>query len=88
MTGIADEAQVSVATECPLCGAPLDFLETKNAVRCGHCRSNLLVTGRRQLVSYIAPLQSDARAALATARFTIPATAPAHRVRCGMPPSW
>ena len=33
-----------VSTECPLCGAPLDFAEGSNAVRCQHCRSNLLVT--------------------------------------------
>ena len=45
-----------VSTECPLCGAPLDFTEGSNAVQCLHCRSNLLVTGRKQVLSYyVAP---------------------------------
>jgi LSD1 subclass zinc finger protein len=45
-----------VSTECPACGGPLDFSEGSNAVRCPFCRSNLLVTGRKQSLSYyIAP---------------------------------
>lgn len=58
-----------VSTECPTCGAPLDFAEGSNAVRCGHCRSNLLVTGRKQILSYsISPrLDAEGAAAKATA---------------------
>jgi DNA-directed RNA polymerase subunit RPC12/RpoP len=45
-----------VSTECPTCGGPLDFSEGSNAIRCPFCRSNLLVTGRKQTLSYyIAP---------------------------------
>jgi len=54
-----------VSTECPLCGAPLDFTEGSNAVRCLHCRSNLLVTGRKQVLSYYVAPKMDARGALA-----------------------
>lgn len=41
-----------VSSECPTCGAPLDFMEGSNAVQCAHCKSNLLVTGRKQILSY------------------------------------
>jgi LSD1 subclass zinc finger protein len=41
-----------VSTECPTCGAPLDFMEGSNTVQCAHCKSNLLVTGRKQILSY------------------------------------
>lgn len=64
-----------VATACPRCGAPLDFAEASNAVRCDHCASVLLVTGRRRVLSYgIAPriAPSEARA---LAGFTRPAGA-------------
>ncbi|MFB3108177.1 MAG: hypothetical protein ACE1ZE_02275, partial [Candidatus Binatia bacterium] len=54
-----------VSTECPLCGAPLDFTEGSNAVRCLHCRSNLLVTGRKQVLSYYVAPKMDAQGALA-----------------------
>lgn len=48
--------RVVVSTKCPTCDAPLDFSEGTNAVTCRFCQSNLLVTGRRQLLSYfIAP---------------------------------
>ena len=53
-----------VSTECPNCGAPLDFSEGSNAVRCQHCQSNLLVTGRKQILTYsIRPKLSAHRAA-------------------------
>jgi hypothetical protein len=57
-----------VSTECPSCGAVLDFSEGSNAVTCGHCRSNLLVTGKGQILSYsVAPRLDEKRAvALAT----------------------
>ena len=41
-----------VSTECPTCGGPLDFSEGSNAIQCPFCRSNLLVTGRKQSLSY------------------------------------
>ncbi len=45
-----------VATACPMCSAPLDFTEGSNAIQCGYCQSTLLVTGRKQVLSYsIAP---------------------------------
>ena len=48
--------RLTVSTECPTCGAPLDFAEGSNAIHCAYCRSNLLVTGRKQVLSYyIAP---------------------------------
>lgn len=56
-----------VSTECPTCGAPLDFAEGSNAVRCGHCRSNLLVTGRRQVLSYSIAPKLEAHRAVAKA---------------------
>lgn len=56
-----------ISTECPTCGAPLDFSEGSNAVTCGHCRSNLLVTGRRQILSYYVAPRLDERKASALA---------------------
>jgi DNA-directed RNA polymerase subunit RPC12/RpoP len=54
---------VVVSTECPMCAASLDFPVGTNAVRCAHCRSNLLVTGRKRVLSYsIAPAVDAARA--------------------------
>ncbi|HEY8516252.1 MAG TPA: zinc ribbon domain-containing protein [Candidatus Binatia bacterium] len=54
--GAAAQASHVVATSCPRCGAPLDFAEASNAVRCAHCGVVLLVTGRRQVLSYtVAP---------------------------------
>lgn len=44
--------RLSVSTQCPNCGGRLDFGEGTNAVECGFCRSRLLVTGRKQLLSY------------------------------------
>jgi DNA-directed RNA polymerase subunit RPC12/RpoP len=45
-------SQVVVSTECPSCGGPLDFSEGVNAIRCPSCSSDLLVTGRKQVLSY------------------------------------
>ena len=45
-------SRLVVSTECPACGAPLDFHEGSTALRCDHCRSNLLVTGRKQVLGY------------------------------------
>jgi DNA-directed RNA polymerase subunit RPC12/RpoP len=59
--------KVVVSTECPACGAPLDFGEGSNAVRCQHCRSNLLVTGRKQILSYFIEPRIQAEKAKAQA---------------------
>jgi DNA-directed RNA polymerase subunit RPC12/RpoP len=56
-----------IATECPSCGAPLDFTEGSNAVTCQHCRSKLLVTGRKQVLSYYVPPRLEERRAVAMA---------------------
>ncbi len=49
-------SRLVVATTCPTCSAPLDFSEGSNAVQCGYCSANLLVTGHKQVLSYfIAP---------------------------------
>lgn len=55
----------TVSAECPSCGAPLDFSEGSNAVRCGYCRSNLLITGRRQVLSYYVSPRLDVHRAVA-----------------------
>lgn len=55
--------RVVVAADCPSCGAPLDFGEGSNAVTCSHCGSNLLVTGRKQLLSYsVSPRLAERKA--------------------------
>ena len=61
-------SQLVVATECPSCGAPLDVSEGASTIRCGSCRSNLLVTGRKQVLSYCVPPKVTAAAARALAR--------------------
>lgn len=56
-------AAAVVSTECPTCGAPVDFEDAARAIRCDHCRSQLLVTGRRQVLSYeIEPRTSESEA--------------------------
>ncbi|HZR47774.1 MAG TPA: hypothetical protein VFA47_13775 [Candidatus Manganitrophaceae bacterium] len=57
-----------VSTECPTCGAPLDFSEGSNAVRCLHCGSHLLVTGRKQTLSYAILPRIDDQEALKRVR--------------------
>jgi LSD1 subclass zinc finger protein len=59
--------RIVVKTECASCGAPLDLTEGSNAVRCQHCRSNLLVTGRKQVLSYYVPPRLGERRAIAMA---------------------
>ncbi len=56
-----------VSTECPTCGSPLDFSEGSNAIQCDHCRSHLLVTGRKQILSYSISPKLDAHRAVARA---------------------
>jgi DNA-directed RNA polymerase subunit RPC12/RpoP len=57
----------TVSAECPSCSAPLDFSEGTNAVQCLHCRSKLLVTGRKQTLSYFIAPQIDHYRAIAAA---------------------
>jgi LSD1 subclass zinc finger protein len=66
-------SQLVVATECPSCGAPLDVSEGANTIRCGNCRSNLLVTGRKQVLSYYVPAKVTAEAARSLAKTQHPA---------------
>jgi DNA-directed RNA polymerase subunit RPC12/RpoP len=75
--GVTDRLVVS--TQCPTCGAPLDFGEGSNAIRCDHCRSNLLVTGRGQCLSYSIAPRLERERAIATARFAEPADGGAFR---------
>lgn len=70
-----------VSTECPSCGAPLDFSEGSNAVRCQHCQSQLLVTGRTQLLSYSMAPTVDPRDAARTAAYECQAAGRPARVR-------
>ncbi|MEX2222069.1 MAG: hypothetical protein WEG40_09745 [Candidatus Rokuibacteriota bacterium] len=60
--------QVVVSTECPSCSGPLDFSEGANAIRCPSCASDLLVTGRKQVLSYWVPPKVKAEVAGAVAR--------------------
>lgn len=53
-----------VSTECPNCGASLDFGEGSNTVQCGHCRTRLLVTGRKQVLSYAISPKVDEKEAI------------------------
>lgn len=46
-------SRLVVTTTCATCSAPLDFTEGSNAVQCGYCGSNLLVTGHKQVLSYV-----------------------------------
>jgi predicted RNA-binding Zn-ribbon protein involved in translation (DUF1610 family) len=61
-------SQVVVSTECPSCGGPLDFSEGTNALRCPSCASDLLVTGRKQVLSYWVRPKVKAEVAGAAAR--------------------
>ncbi|MGH7348914.1 MAG: hypothetical protein ACREI6_02780 [Candidatus Rokuibacteriota bacterium] len=61
-------SQVVVSTECPSCGGPLDFSEGANAIHCPSCGSDLLVTGRKQVLSYWVAPKVKAEVAGAVAR--------------------
>lgn len=61
------ERRLVVSTECPTCAAPLDFEEGSNAVHCEYCRSNLLVTGRKQILSYYVDPEIEPRDAARSA---------------------
>src|SRR5262245_15720113 len=70
-----------VSTECPSCGAPVDFSEGTNAVQCQHCETRLLVTGRTQLLSYQIQPSVDARDAARAALYECETAGRAGRVR-------
>jgi LSD1 subclass zinc finger protein len=59
--------RLTVTADCPTCGAPLDFEEGANSVRCGHCRSNLLVTGRGRILTYFVEPHVEIHHAVAAA---------------------
>ncbi len=70
-----------VASSCPRCGAPLDFAEGSNAVRCTHCTSTLLVTGRGRVLSYVVRPRVSAPEAAKLAAFARSAALPLTRNR-------
>lgn len=74
-----------VASSCPRCGAPLDFAEGSNAVRCTHCTSTLLVTGRGRVLSYVVRPRVSAAEAAKAASFARAAAAPLTRNRVAGP---
>ncbi len=77
---VAAAAGFVVASSCPRCGAPLDFAEGSNAVRCTHCASMLLVTGRRCVLSYVIDARVTPSEARTLAGFTHAAGATPIRV--------
>ena len=60
--------RLTVATNCPNCGAAIDFSEGSNALRCDHCRSQLLVTGHGRVLSYFVAPRVQAPLAVSAAR--------------------
>jgi len=56
-----------VSTRCPTCDGPIDFSLGNNAIQCQFCRSNLLVTGRKQVLSYYIAPKLNAHRAVAKA---------------------
>lgn len=58
-----------VSTQCPSCGATLDFDEGTHSVACGYCRARSLVTGRGHTLAYTVPARVTARDAFGAARF-------------------
>ena len=58
-------SRLIIASTCPTCSAPLDFSEGAHAVQCPFCRSNLLITGHKQVLSYSIPLKMTAQQAVA-----------------------
>jgi DNA-directed RNA polymerase subunit RPC12/RpoP len=76
-------APLVVSTTCPSCGGVLDIDEGSNAVRCGYCASNLLVTGRKRVLSFFVSPRVTGGDALSAARFA--ASAGGEAVRCDEP---
>jgi DNA-directed RNA polymerase subunit RPC12/RpoP len=61
-----------VSSQCPSCGARLDFGEGSNGVACEFCRSTLLVTGRGRVLAYHVAPRVEAQGAFGAARFAEP----------------
>jgi DNA-directed RNA polymerase subunit RPC12/RpoP len=80
VTSAADTTALVVSARCPACGAPLDFSEGSNAIRCNHCGSNLLATGRGQTLSYTVSPRVSGTDARSIARFSAQASAPDARL--------
>jgi DNA-directed RNA polymerase subunit RPC12/RpoP len=76
-------APLVVSTTCPSCGGALDVDEGSNAVRCGYCASNLLVTGRKRVLSFFVSPRVTGGDALSAARFA--ASAGGEAARCDQP---
>src|SRR2546428_868401 len=68
MSGALAPPRLVVATECPTCAAPLYFPEGATTVRCTHCRSRLLLTGRGRVLAFHVTPRLEERAALEIAR--------------------
>ena len=73
--GTSAAPRLTVSTNCPNCGAAIDFGEGTNALECDHCRSRLLVTGHGRVLSYFVSPKLDAPLAISIARFAETETA-------------
>lgn len=71
---------LTVATHCTNCGAPLEFTEGVNALQCSHCKTNLLVTGRKQILSYFISPKLPIQRAVALASLAVKNTGVEYRV--------
>jgi len=58
---------LTISTKCPSCGGALDFEEGTNAVHCGFCGSNHVVSGHGRVLSYYVPEKIPAARAVALA---------------------
>jgi len=65
---VTASTRLTVRTNCPNCGAAIDFAEQTNALCCDHCRSRLLVTGHGRVLSYFVSAKLDAAHATEIAR--------------------
>ncbi|MBI5696661.1 MAG: hypothetical protein HZC51_13190 [Nitrospirae bacterium] len=59
---------ITVSTKCPSCAGEVEFEQGTNAVHCGFCGSDHLVTGRGRVLSYYVPEKVPVWEALARAR--------------------
>lgn len=58
-----------ISTQCPTCGATLEFAECSNALSCRYCQSNLLLTGRKRVLSYYVKPKIRKNAGIETVQF-------------------
>lgn len=61
----------SVTTKCPSCGGEMQFDMGSNAVRCGFCGSQHLVTGHGRVLSYYIPEKIDIKQAAQAVRVAL-----------------